>query len=296
MAHAFVHAPDDDHRGGVGGQRDVGERRQPEREGDRHAEQHARRRRRNDEEDEQIPVAERSAASRTRRYSTAAMRQSTSATPTRSATPRRARRSRPSAIINAAPIGSAAARARCSATPSAGVCTNTRPGRTRRHRSDQDHQEGKAAAIATASARLSPAGSHRRQCAVMRMCSPRRNATAAPSIGQPEEQDRGQFVGPDERAVEDVAHDHAHQQHETSADHQQRGRDFDRRGRALLSSQRWLRRVSDRVRRYVLSSCRSSCMARLTAQVSNGFARLQQLAGTSSPNSQARPYFGFHSL
>jgi hypothetical protein len=43
---------------------------------------------------------------------------------------------------------------------------------------------------------------------------------------QPQEQDGGEFVGPDQRAMGDAA-DHAGEQHDDLRQHQQRRRDFD---------------------------------------------------------------------
>jgi hypothetical protein len=57
MAHALVHAADHDERGRVGGQRDVAERRESERERDRYTEQHEHRNTHH-EKHEQVPVAE----------------------------------------------------------------------------------------------------------------------------------------------------------------------------------------------------------------------------------------------
>jgi hypothetical protein len=72
----------------------------------------------------------------------------------------------------------------------------------------------------------------------MRMCSPRRNATDGAQHGEPQEQDRGQFVRPDQRPVEDVARDHAGEQDDDLGDDQQRRRDLDQHARAQRSSER----------------------------------------------------------
>ena len=67
-------------------------------------------------------------------------------------------------------------------------------------------EAAQAPALEQARATAARAG---RRSPVIRMCSPRRSATTAPSIDEPEKQDRGQLVRPDERRVEHVARDDA---------------------------------------------------------------------------------------
>ena len=115
------------------------------------------------------------------RYSTPASAAIESATPARSATPWRARRSRPIAIMNALPTGTAAART-VFGHDSAGVWTT--------HSSRAYSVIGPiritssrhGAAIPSASAQALARGLQRDTSAVVRMCVPRRSATAAPRL------------------------------------------------------------------------------------------------------------------
>jgi hypothetical protein len=61
---------------------------------------------------------------------------------------------------------------------------------------------------------------------VRRICPSRRSATTAP-ISQPQEQKRRQFVGPDDRAVEQIARDDAGKQDAGFGQHQHRAGQFD---------------------------------------------------------------------
>ena len=124
------------------------------------------------------------------------------------------------------PTGSAAARHEFGIS-SAGVVmklsseANSKAGSTTRSR------KARAATTATTSRKARTGGETMPTRAVMRMCSPRWNATHGPQHGEPEEQDRGQLVRPDERLVKDVAGDHAGEQDADLDDDEHRGRDLD---------------------------------------------------------------------
>ena len=203
MRHALVHAADDDQRSACCVvEREIAEGGEAEGEGDRHAgEHHAADDA--DEEDEQVEVAERL--------------QQPAAAAQKTPTTQRRRRARQHAC--------ASCRARSSRRTAndehqrdADRQRRGAPGvgDLERRRGDDDFvarelvgrpgrsssRKASAAAIATTSRKTRTAGTSMPTTAVMRMCSPRRSATHRAQHREPQEQDRGELVRPDERLVE----------------------------------------------------------------------------------------------
>ena len=69
-------------------------------------------------------------------------------------------------------------------------------------------------------------GAARLTRAVIRMCSLRAEGEDAAQHREPQEQQRGEFVGPDQRVVEDVAGDDADEEDDDLGDDQKRGADL----------------------------------------------------------------------
>ena len=224
VRHALVDAPDDDHQRRAGGQRQIAEDAQAEGEGDRDAGEDAAGRDA-DEEDQQVRPAQvfeqrggepegaddgdDDGRGRDQFPAAACLRQAQ----------RRERRHQPDA------------RGQRGGAPGIGDLQGRRgdrpflqgifPGRPGNH-----HQEGQAGAGGHGFQQgplLAPGtGQERRHAHVLAAAQGHRRA----EHGQPEEQDGGQLVRPDQRAVQDETCDHAREQHGDVGQHQECRRHF----------------------------------------------------------------------
>jgi hypothetical protein len=210
-----------------------GNGRQAEAEGDRHAQQHAGAEQQR-EEDEQVPVADalQPAGAEVQRRPVPPIDR---ATPTRSAKvqagqPQQADRDHAGAAHRH--------RGRANGVRPAerGRLHDPLVTRVFHHRPDQDGRAaGRARRRPALRPRPVPAGSSATP-APWFACACRAQRDGRAQVGEPEEQDRRQFVGPGHRAVEDEAHDHAGQQHEHLADHQRRGGSLDGEAQPALGA------------------------------------------------------------
>ena len=225
VAHALVHAADQHHQRRMRGQRQIAEDRKPEAEGDRHAGEDAEAGDA-DKEDDQIEIAERTQPRlrqpehrnqhRDRQHRAehdpdiAGPRQPQQRKQRHQADADRQRRGAPG-------VGDLQRR-RGDEAFLVGVFVG-RPGdqqQERQRRAGRDH-------IEIGPHRRAGAGDDRGHPHVLGAAERHRGAQHR----QPQEQDRGQFVRPDQRAVQAVARHHAGEQDDDLGDDQQRRRDFD---------------------------------------------------------------------
>ena len=181
VRHALVHAADHDEHRRVGGERQVGGRRQPEGEGDRHAGEH-RHRDHAHEEDQQVDVAE-TLQDR--------LEQDHDRRPGRRPGP--TRRARAASLPTSASRSTADHDHQAHADRERGGAPGVRDLQGRRGdeallggelegRLDDDEQEGERGGDRHDIEERPHGRRHHAEKAVMRMCSPRRNATTAPSM------------------------------------------------------------------------------------------------------------------
>ena len=166
----------------------------------------------------------------------------TSATPPRASAScphvaSRMRRSSATTSINAMPTGMAAARHPLLIS-SAGVTMKRSSAAYSTAGASTSAMNATDAAMAMTSSSARVAGAHPLTSAVMRMCSPRRSATTAPSIDKPQEEDRCELVGPHERLMEHVARHHARKKHGDLHDHQQRRHELHRATKRAVDGMR----------------------------------------------------------